>query len=259
MAEVSGRERLLEIRAGHVARPGLWDRLCAADPGRARHPYLEAQLAMSERLSATMASALDAGELMRAVVQELHATLDLYVVVIQRLHPDEILRIMASAGPLASDEQRFLIAEQAVGRGVNGRVAASGIAALVRDTQQDPDDIVRDLETDPRSELSVPIQVGGRTWGVLNLEEVRPDAFDEGDASLIRTVATQLGVALHRIAIYGELEEALVTTLAVLAGAMEMRDSYTAEHEQAVAALAVQIAEELGLEPVHRQAVRYAA
>src|ERR1019366_9147136 len=112
---------------------------------------------------------------------------------------------------------------------------------LVRDTQQDPDDIVRDLETDPRSELSVPIQVGGRTWGVLNLEEVRPDAFDEGDASLIRTVATQLGVALHRIAIYGELEEALVTTLAVLAGAMEMRDSYTAEHEQAVAALAVQI------------------
>jgi putative nucleotidyltransferase with HDIG domain len=40
---------------------------------------------------------------------------------------------------------------------------------------------------------------------------------------------------------------------------MEMRDPYTAEHEQAVAALAVEIAEDLGLEPVHRQPVRYAA
>jgi HD-GYP domain-containing protein (c-di-GMP phosphodiesterase class II) len=46
--------------------------------------------------------------------------------------------------------------------------------------------------------------------------------------------------------------------LSVLGSAMEMRDPYTAEHEQAVAALAVEIAEELGLEPADRQAIREA-
>ena len=66
----------------------------------------------------------------------------------------------------------------------------------------------------------------------------------------MRTVANQLGVALHRIRIYQELEQALVTTLTVLGAAMEVRDAYTALHEEAVADLAVGIAAELGLDPV---------
>ena len=94
---------------------------------------------------------------------------------------------------------------------------------------------------------------------MLSVEEVRTNAFADFDATLIRTLATQLGVALHRIAIYGELEDALTTTLSVLAGAMEMRDPYTAAHEQQVAGLAIRIADELGLAPDERQAVHYAA
>jgi putative nucleotidyltransferase with HDIG domain len=94
---------------------------------------------------------------------------------------------------------------------------------------------------------------------VLNIEEIRAHAFDEGDASLMRTVANQLGVAVHRIGIYQELEDALVTTLTVLGAAMEARDAYTALHEQAVAELAEQIAAELGLDPHEQRAVRYAA
>ncbi len=206
-----------------------------------------------------MAQSRDAEELMRAVVAELQATLDLYLVEIQRLDGDGILRIVASAGPLAAEDERFLITEQPIDAGVNGRVARTQIPALITDTRLDPDYIVRDSETDPRSELSVPIRLGTETWGVLSLEEVRTGAFDASDATLIRTVATQLGVALNRIAIYGELEDALTTTLSVLAGAMEMRDPYTAAHERAVGGLAIAIANELGLEPAKRQAIHYAA
>jgi two-component system, cell cycle response regulator len=66
-------------------------------------------------------------------------------------------------------------------------------------------------------------------------------------------------VALHRIAIYGDLEQALGTTLSVLSAAMEVRDPYTAQHEEAVAELAVATAVELGLGRHAQQAVRYAA
>jgi GAF domain-containing protein len=50
---------------------------------------------------------------------------------------------------------------------------------------------------DVRSELAVPIMVGGELWGVLDLEEIRPDAFDEDDARLVQTLADQIGLALR--------------------------------------------------------------
>ena len=154
------RQALLEIRARHLARPTLFERLSQADPERARQAYLEHQLAISERLSATMAGARHAEELMQAVVQELQSTFDLYLVEIQRLDPDGVLRIVASSGPLASEDERFLISEQSVSTGVNGRVARTRVAALINDTRLDPDYIVRDADTDPGSELSVPICLG---------------------------------------------------------------------------------------------------
>lgn len=253
------RDRLLEIRDEHAAAPGLRERLSDADPEDARRAYLEEQLATSERLTEAMASAMDLTQLTKRVVTELHLTFGVYLAVIQRLDPDDVLRIVASAGPLAGQGGRFLFTEQPIAVGVNGRVARTGQAALVTDTSADPDYAVRDPATDPRSELSVPIRVDGRIWGVLNLEEVRGHAFDEGDATLMRAIANQLGAAVHRIRIYEELEQALVTMLTVLGAAMEARDAYTALHEEAVADLAVQIAAELGLGPVQQRIVRYAA
>lgn len=254
-----GGDRLRQIHQEHQSVPGLRQRLSWGDPERARRTYLEEQLAIGERLAATMSRAMDLTRLASDVVAELHHTFGFYLAVIQRLDDDGVLRIIASAGPLAEQDGRFLLLEQEVGRGVNGRVARTGQTALIGDTSRDPDYLSRDPDTDPRSELSVPISVDGRVWGVLNLEEVPAHAFDEGDATLMRTVANQLGVALHRIGIYGELEQALVTMLTVLGAAMEVRDAYTALHEEAVAQLAASTAAELGLDESDQRAIRYAA
>ena len=250
--------RLREIRERHASAPGLRERLRHSDPDRARQGYLEAQLALTERLAAAMTDATDADQLAAEIVEELHLTFGMYLAIIARLD-DGVVRIVAAAGPLAEESGRFLLHEFPATRGVAGRVARTGETALVHDTSLDADYIVRDRETDPRSELAVPIRVDGRVWGVLNLEEVAPHAFDHSDTMLIRTLANQLGVALHRIGIYRELERALVTTLTVLGAAMEVRDAYTALHEEAVAELAVSIAGELGLDPVAQRAIRYAA
>ena len=93
------RRDLRMIRERHVAQPGLWQRLESADPGRARQTYLQEQLALTDRLAATMATALEAAQLMSKVVNELHDTLGVYLAVIQRLDDDGVLRIVASAGP----------------------------------------------------------------------------------------------------------------------------------------------------------------
>ncbi|PZS24359.1 MAG: hypothetical protein DLM61_22390 [Pseudonocardiales bacterium] len=137
-----------------------------------------------------MAGAEDAEGILSAVVDELHRVFGVYLAVIQRLDGDGILRVVAGAGPLAEVLQEFLLLEQPLHVGINGRVARTGDTALVADTRLDGDYVVRDRETDPRSELAVPIIVERSVWGVLNLEEVEVGAFDPGDATLLEAVAT---------------------------------------------------------------------
>jgi putative nucleotidyltransferase with HDIG domain len=242
-----------------AAVPSLRERLRFADPQHATQSYLEEQLALTERLAAAMAVAIDSAELCREIVTQLHETFGTYLAAIVRYDPDGMLRTVAAAGPLAADIGEFVVPDFSAERGVMGRVARTGLPAVVNDTSTDPDYLVRDPATDPRSELAVPIRVDGNVWGVLNLEELHGDAFEPSDATLMRTVANQLGVTLHRIGIYRELERALVTTLTVLGAAMEVRDAYTALHEEAVAELAVAIAAELGLDPARQRMIRYAA
>ena len=254
-----GEPRLSPPRAPRAVVPGLRERLRFADPQRATLSYLEEQLALTERLAAAMAAAVDATELCRQIVTELHETFGTYLAAIVRYDDDGILRTVAAAGPLAADIGPFLLPEFSADLGVMGRVARTGLPAVVSDTSSDPDYLVRDRDSDPRSELAVPIRIDGRVWGVLNLEELPIDAFEPSDATLLRTVANQLGVALHRIGIYSELERAFVTTLTVLGAAMEVRDAYTALHEEEVAELAASIAGQLGLDPAQQRAIRYAA
>ena len=105
----------------------------------------------------------------------------------------------------------------------------------------------------------MPIFVAGSLWGVLNLEEVEPRAFDHDDVVLMQAVAAQLGATLHRCQLYGALEDAFVTTLGVLSEAVEAKDAYTASHEDGVADLAEAIAARLGLDAVVQREVRYGA
>jgi GAF domain-containing protein len=57
-----------------------------------------------------------------------------------------------------------------------------------------------------RSELCVPIWVGERVWGAIDIEEVQPDGFDEDDARVVQTVADQVGSALRAASLVRELE-----------------------------------------------------
>lgn len=183
----------------------------------------------------------------------------MYLAVIQRLDDDRMLRVVANAGLMAEMLHAFLLVEQPVSTGVNGRVARSAASALIADTRLEPDYAVRDPATDPLSQLAVPIFVDGRVWGVLNVEELRAHSFDRGDLTLLELVAAELGGALHRCQLYRELENAFEATLSVLCSASEASDLYTAAHAQDVAELAIGVASELQLPAAEQRAVRYAA
>jgi HD-GYP domain-containing protein (c-di-GMP phosphodiesterase class II) len=221
--------------------------------------YLRAQMQLGARLTARLASTHDVDELARLVVEELHGTFAFYLAAIQRLEDDGVLRLIAGSGALAEVMTEFLLVEQSLYEGVNGRVARSGATSLVADTRTDPDYIVRDPHTDPRAELSVPIVVDGSVWGVLNIEAAEAGAFGEADAVLVETIAAGLGSAVHRAGLVADLERTFTTTLSALMSTVEAKDDYTASHEEGVASLAERVALRMGLCASRARDVRYAA
>jgi HD-GYP domain-containing protein (c-di-GMP phosphodiesterase class II) len=221
--------------------------------------YLRAQLTLAARLTARLSTTHTEQEMAGLVVDELHGTFAFYLAAIQRLDGDGILRLIAGRGALAEVMTEFLLVEQSVRHGINGRVARTGTTALVSDTRADNDYIVRDPKTDPRSELSVPIVVDGSVWGVLNIEAAEAGAFGETDTVLVETIAASLGSAIHRAGLMAEQERTFTTTLTALMSTVEAKDDYTASHEQEVAGLAERVAARMGLSPSHARDVRYAA
>ncbi len=152
-----------------VAVPNLRDH---ADEARRQHQ----RLAVAAHLSGQLAPLQNPMAIAERAVSELHTAFQFHLAVIQRLE-GETLHVLAAAGPPV-DEYGFLAFEQSIHQGVNGRVARTGRLAFVPDTRHDADYLRRDASTDPGSELSLPIIVDGRIWGVLNLEQVEAHAFD---------------------------------------------------------------------------------
>jgi HD-GYP domain-containing protein (c-di-GMP phosphodiesterase class II) len=231
-------------------------RAMSPPPGELAH--LRAQLRVAASLNERLAGASDAEEMVRLVVDELHESFSFYLAAVQRREHDSLI-LVAASGPLAAVMEEFLLLEQSIEEGVNGRVARSGSSALVPDTRADPDYIVRDPKTDPRSELSVPIVVDGDVWGVLNLEAAEREAFSEADAVLVEAIAAGLGSALHRARLLADLEAAFTNTLAVLTSTVEAKDDYTANHGEDVADLAQRVALRMGLATAGARDVLYAA
>ncbi len=251
---VRERERRAEALRRHRADERVQTLASAGELG-----YLRAQLRVAANLTARLAATQAIDEMVRLVVEELHGTFAFYLAAIQRLDGDGMLRLLAGGGALAEVMTEFLLLEQSVHEGVNGRVARSGCTALVQDTRDDVDYIARDPQTDPRSELSAPIFVDGDVWGVLNLEAVEPGAFDEADAVLVETIAASLGAAVHRAELLAEMERTFTTTLSVLTSTVEAKDDYTAAHGDDVADLAERVALRMGLPRTQARDVRYAA
>jgi putative nucleotidyltransferase with HDIG domain len=217
------------------------------------------RLVVASRLSTRLATAHSVEQVTSIAVRQLHDSFDYYLAVVQRLDPDGCLRVVAAAGPLAEEVGDFLALVQPVEIGVNGRVARSGRPAMVNDTRLDSDYLRRDPGADPGSELSLPIAVAGSVWGVLNLEQVQRDAFGDEDLLLAHIVAGQIGAAIYRCTLVGELEGAFLGTLGVIADAVELQDPYTADHANEVAELAVQVGKRVGIAGPELDRLRYGA
>ncbi len=82
-------------------------------------------------------------------------------------------------------------------RGVVGHVATTAEAHLAKDVSQCPHFEINPLLPDTRSELAVPLVVGDRVIGVLDVQSDQVDGVTEDDLGLLQSLGRQIGMAIE--------------------------------------------------------------
>jgi PAS domain S-box-containing protein len=159
----------------------------------------------------TAASAiLDRDQLLQEVVDLTKDRFGLYHAHIYLLDEfGEILNLVAGAGEvgrlLVSEGWRIPI-DQA--QSLVAQVARTEQGVIVNDVRQVPHHLPNPLLPDTRSEMAVPLVVGGLVLGVLDVQSDQVNHFAEEDIQIQTVLAGQVAIALQNAEQYGFAQQA---------------------------------------------------
>jgi len=162
------------------------------------------QLLLVNDLGRKVNSILNDELLLRQAAMDIHRSFGFHNVMIFMVDSTRShLELKAQASRYASPSR--LAARVKFDEGVVGRVYRTGRAEVVEDVTRD--DAYLSLYADTRSELAVPIQIGGVVEGVLNVESDRVSAFTPAERLVLETVANQLAIAIENARLFGMVKE----------------------------------------------------
>ena len=106
---------------------------------------------------------------------------------------------------------------------------------------------------------AMPVAMKSDLQGVILVANKRDGIFDENDTELLLAIGRHAGIALENQRLHCALGEAFVSTVAVLADAVEAKDPYTRGHCEGVSDLAARVAERMSWDKAELDQIRYAA
>ncbi len=111
---------------------------------------------------------------------------------------------------------------------------------------------------------ALPVSLHSELKGVILVANKRAkdgqsEGYTDEDTELLVAIGRHAGLAMENRRLHLELGEAFLSTVAVLADAIEAKDAYTRGHCEGVSNLAVNVAEKLGFEGDELKQIRYAA
>ncbi|HOI88898.1 MAG TPA: GAF domain-containing protein [Candidatus Rifleibacterium sp.] len=246
-------------------------------------------LAAFRELATTSISTFLEVELVRLRMEEMGALLEVGRVVSSTLDLRELLtKIMSTATKVMRCETStvYLVDEQTnelyfhivsgdpnvgaklqeirlpMGTGLAGWCAQNNKPVIVPDTEKDPRffkgaDKKSGFVT--RSMICVPMRLKDRVVGVLQVLNRTGDIpFNDHDLETLENVANQAVSAIENARLYENIQKVYLSTIEVLATAIDAKDPYTQGHSRRVTQYSVAIAEELNLSPKEVESIRYA-
>ena len=166
---------------------------------------LEIVALLGERLNAI----LDLNLLLAEIVHQIQENFDYYHTHIYLLDEHHEKLVMAAAtGPAGAEMKRrgHAIALAAT-TSLVARAARTAEIVIENNVHQAVDWLPNPLLPHTASEMAVPIIIAGQVEGVLDVQEDKLAGFDEGDASLLRSVANQIAVALNNARLFSHIQQ----------------------------------------------------
>jgi len=179
------------------------------------------QLNLVREVSGQIANVLDLNELATRVTELIQQTFHYYYVAIFTLKEGSTsLRFRSSAmrkvadiptpeGPQPAESSRTGGPQEAVeveiGQGLVGQAATSGERILVEDVKQDARYRFIDSLPETRSEVVLPLKIGERVLGVLDIQSDQSQAFHPNDLLILGALADTIARAVEGARLYSDL------------------------------------------------------
>jgi K+-sensing histidine kinase KdpD/CheY-like chemotaxis protein len=208
----------LEGLVGNVANALEGARLL--DDVQQRHQELETIYAQTERraryleataeLARATSSLLEQQELLERAVELISQGLGLYHAGIFLLDEVGEWAVLVSASSEGGKRMLARGHKLRVGQqGIVGWVTRSGEARIALDVGEDAVYFDNPDMPETRSEIALPLRVGDRMLGALDVQSEREAAFSDEDAVVLQTLADQVAIAIQNARLFEETQRAL--------------------------------------------------
>jgi signal transduction histidine kinase len=166
------------------------------------------RMALVARVARLVSADLRLDELLQRAADAIHELLGFPNLAIPLIDPEQpgMLVLSVKGGNykrLIPGEYRIPITS-----GLMGEAARTRRTVLVNDVTADPRYLPTPGVTQARAELAVPIVLGERVLGVVNVE--RDEPFGEEDAGIVGIIADQLAVAIENARLYASAQQVAV-------------------------------------------------
>jgi len=175
------------------------------------------------QLARTTTSIQDLEKLLPHIAQQVSQLFGFYHVGLFLLDESRQYAVLCAAN--SEGGQRMLVRKHRLGvgqTGIVGYVTATGHPRIVLDTGIDTVYFDNPDLPETRSEMALPLRVGGSIIGALDVQSTKPNAFTEDDVEVLSILADEVSVAIDNARHYAESQR-------VLADAQSAFQEYTLE------------------------------
>ncbi|MBE0671527.1 MAG: GAF domain-containing protein [Anaerolineales bacterium] len=196
--------RLFTTIAGQVA--GVINTIRLLDESQRKAVQIETAAEIARDISGS----LDLDELLIKAVNFIRERFDFYHASIF-LHdlPGEFAMIREATGEAGAQMKRAGYKIGVGSKSIVGFVGSRGEQLVVNDTSKDATYYANPLLPDTRAEAAIPLKVGERILGVLDIQSTKSYSFSEDNLRSLQILADQLAVAVVNTELFAETQEHL--------------------------------------------------